>query len=129
MSDKLGAVAYDESGSETSQYLGVGSHHEKKYSEQTAKVIDEEVRRIMDEANARARQIINEHHDHVGLLAQMLIEFETLDKEDIQKILENTWSMDDKRAKLKLQDELHKLKPASPPPPPPKEFGEEGFDA
>ncbi len=121
MSDKLGAVAYDEAGSETSQYLGVSGHHEKKYSEETAKAIDEEVRRIMDEANERARQIIQENREQVDLMAQMLIEFETLDKEDIQKILDKTWSSDDKRAKLKLQDELHKLKPASPPPPPPKE--------
>jgi cell division protease FtsH len=121
MSDKLGAVAYDESGSETSQYLGIAGHYEKKYSEETAKAIDEEVRRIMDEANERARQIIQEHREHVDLLARMLIEFETLDREDIQKILDNKWSIEEKRAKLKLQDELHKLKPASPPPPPPAE--------
>ena len=46
MSEKLGTMTYDER-SENSQYLGGGGFHEKKYSEATAKAIDEEVRKIL----------------------------------------------------------------------------------
>lgn len=117
MSDKLGAVAYEER-ADSGQYLGMSNYHEKKYSEETAKTIDIEVRKILDEANSCATKIIEEHRDQVELMTQMLIEFETLDSEDIQKILKNEWNSDEKRERLKHADELHK-KPASTPPPPP----------
>jgi len=117
MSDKLGAVAYDER-SESGQFLGTQGYHEKKYSEETAKAIDGEVRRLLDEANARAKGIIEEKHDQVELMAQMLIEFETLDHEDIENILHNKWDIEEKRAKLKRADDLHKMPSATPPPPP-----------
>ena len=55
MSDKLGAVAYDER-NEWCQYLGMQGYHEKKYSEDTAQAIDEEVRKILDAALETATQ-------------------------------------------------------------------------
>lgn len=117
MSDKLGAVAYDER-SEGGQYLGIQGYHEKKYSENTAQTIDEEVRRILDSALEEARSIIRDKHDQVELMAQMLMEFETLDAEDVVKILNKEWNIEDKREKLKRADELHKKVSATPPPPP-----------
>lgn len=119
MSDKLGPVAYDKK-SETSQY-GMGGYSEKEYSEETAKSIDDEVRRLLDEANTTAKNIIRENRDKVELMTQMLMEFETLDTEDIQKILKGEWDTEEKRARLKLADELHKKTAATPPPPPPPE--------
>ncbi|MBA3602048.1 MAG: ATP-dependent zinc metalloprotease FtsH [Parachlamydiaceae bacterium] len=107
MSDALGAMAYDER-SENGQYTGVAGYHEKKYSDDTAQTIDKEVRKILDEANKRATEIIQEYKPQVELLTDMLIEFETLDAEDIAKILKNEWNIDDKRARLRFQDELHK---------------------
>lgn len=117
MSEKLGAVAYDER-SESGQYLGMQGYHEKKYSENTAQAIDEEVRKILDAALESARVIIREKHDQVELMAQMLMEFETLDAEDVHKILHNEWNIEEKREKLKLAEALHKKVPATPPPPP-----------
>ena len=118
MSEKLGAVAYDER-SEQGQYLGFAGYHEKKYSEETAKSIDDEVRRILDDAHEKARQMILEHRDQVELMTQMLMEFETLDAEDVKKIINNEWNIDEKRDRLKKADDLHKKTPAIPPPPPP----------
>lgn len=117
MSDKLGAVAYDER-SDSGQYLGWSNYHEKKYSEETAKTIDDEVKQILDSANKRAKDILSEHKEQVELMTQMLIEFETLDAEDVLKIMKKEWNIEEKRQKLKMQDELHKK--ISPPPPPPE---------
>ena len=116
MSDKLGAVAYDER-VDSGQY-GMGGHHEKKYSDDTAKEIDAEVRQILDEAHNAALAIVKEHAAELELMTQMLIEFETLDSEDIEKIVTNKWDIEEKRAKLKRADDLHKKAPVSPPPPP-----------
>lgn len=118
MSEKMGAVAYDER-SEGGQYLGMQGYQDKKYSENTAHSIDEEVRKILDEALETARNIINEYHDQVELMTQMLMEFETLDADDVIKIINKEWNIEDKREKLKKADELHKKQIVTPPPPPP----------
>ncbi len=117
MSDKLGAVAYDER-AENSQYFGGFSS--KNYSEETAKAIDDEVRRILEEAHTTATTIITEKKALVELMTQMLMEFETLDAEDVQKIINNEWDIEEKRARLKKAEELHKKAAAVPPPPPPE---------
>jgi cell division protease FtsH len=111
MSDKVGAVAHDEK-SEAGQYLGGQSYHEKKYSEDTARLIDAEVKKILDDANKRAHDIIEKYRDQLELMTQMLMEFETLDAEDVLKIIDNTFDIDEKRARLKMVEELHK-KPES----------------
>ncbi|NGX42044.1 MAG: ATP-dependent zinc metalloprotease FtsH [Chlamydiae bacterium] len=119
MSDKLGTVTYDDR-SERSQYPMMG-HYEKKYSEETAQTIDDEVRRILNEAHQRAYGIIKKFREQVKLMAEMLMEFETLDSVDIRKIYNKEWDIEAKRARLKELEESHKKKPATPPPPPPLE--------
>lgn len=121
MSDKLGAVAYDEQ-SDSGQYLGLGEHHEKRYSDETAKTIDQEVRSILDRAHQTAEEIITQYKDQVELMTQMLIEFETLDSEDVQEIVINkNWDAAKKRERLKKAAELYKKDSVLPPPIPPKE--------
>ncbi len=121
MSDKLGAVAYDERSDNGYGYAA--EHHEKQYSNETAQSIDAEVRKILDEAHEIAKKIILEYRDQVELMTQMLMEFETLDSEDVQEIvLKGTWDINRKRDKLKRAADLYKKDQAStPPPPPPKE--------
>lgn len=116
MTDKMGAVAYDER-SDSGQY-GFGGYSEKKYSDDTAKAIDVEVRSILDTAHDRAKTIILEYRNQVELMTQMLMEFETLDAEDVKKIVKGEWSLEDKRDRLKKADELHKKTAVVPPPPP-----------
>lgn len=115
MSEKLGAVAYDER-NESGQYMGMSGYHEKKYSEDTAKAIDLEVKRIVDEAHTYALKIIQEKRDIVELMTNMLIEFETLDSEDIQRMLDGKWDVEEKRERLKRAEDLHKKAPVTPPP-------------
>ena len=116
MSEALGTVAYDDKSD--GGYMGMGSHTEKKYSEETAKAIDLEVRKIMDDAHTAATTIIKENKEKIELMTQMLMEFETLDSEDVLNIIQGKWVTEEKRARLKRADELHK-KPSSNPPPPP----------
>lgn len=115
MSDKLGTVTYS---SEKSQYLGMMGQSEKKYSEETARTIDVEVRRLLDEAYKRALKIIKSNYEKVKLMTDMLMEFETLNSEDIQAIYKGEWDIEEKRVRLKKEEELHKKKPATPPPVP-----------
>ncbi len=100
MSDKVGAVALDER-AEAGQYLGTQGFHEKKYSEETARMIDAEVKRILDDANKRAHDIIHEYKEQLELMTQMLIEFETLDSEDVLKILKKEFDIDEKKSSPK----------------------------
>ena len=59
----------------------------KPYSEQTAVAIDNEVRRILEEAYNRARQIIERHNDEINKMVDVLLEKETIYAEDIELIL------------------------------------------
>lgn len=121
MSDNLGTVAYDERFDGGGGYGGFG-YHEKSYSEETARAIDEEVRRILDAAHKRAVDIILAHRAEIELMTQMLIEFETLDSLDIKEIIENRWDPERKRRRLKEQDALFKRNTEAPPPPPPADI-------
>lgn len=116
MTDRLGAVAYDERSTE-GNYLMPGQA-DKNYSPETAKVIDDEVRNLLDAANEQATEIITAHKEQVELMTQMLMEFEDLDKEDITQILKGTWDIDKKRAKVQAIVDSHRKLP--PPPPGPK---------
>jgi cell division protease FtsH len=126
MSEKLGAVAYDErSDNGYNTGYNFGEYHEKPYSDETAKAIDAEVRKLLDEGHETARKIILEYRDQVELMTQMLMEFETLDSEDVQEIvIKKNWDINRKRERLKRAAELYKKEPpGTPPPPPPKEAG------
>jgi cell division protease FtsH len=118
MTEKLGAITYDER-SEGGQYIGMPGFHEKNYSEETARSIDEEVRRFMEEANKRARELIEEFRPQVQLMTDKLMKFETLDRDDVLDILNNTWDDEKKEQRLKSQNDLQRKTP--PPPPPPEE--------
>jgi cell division protease FtsH len=61
--------------------------HSKNYSEKTAQIIDEEVRRILAEAHQKCHDLMTENLDDLKLLAEALIEFETLDAPDIELLL------------------------------------------
>jgi|SRR5579862_8254647 len=122
MTEKLGTVTYDER-SEAGQYVGMPGFHEKSYSEETAKIIDEEVRKIVDEAHTRAKEIIEAHRDQLQLMTDMLMEFETLDRDDVLDILNGTWDIDKKKQRLKSAQDLQR----KTPPPPPEQLTDRDF--
>lgn len=119
MTDKLGTVAYDER-SEGGRYLGTQGFQEKTYSEETARTIDAEVRQILDRAYELARTLINAHKEQLQLMTDMLMEFETLDREDVILIKEGTWNKEKKQEKAKALELLHRK---LPPPAPDKKEG------
>ncbi|NQW12247.1 MAG: ATP-dependent metallopeptidase FtsH/Yme1/Tma family protein [Alphaproteobacteria bacterium] len=85
MSEKLGFLAYSSDQQEV--FLGHSVTQQKNVSEATAKVIDEEIRRITDEAYEDAKRIINEHIDDLHTLANGLLEYETLSGDEIAALL------------------------------------------
>jgi len=118
MSENLGAVAYDERYDNGGGYTGL-NYHEKSYSEVTARAIDDEVRTLLEEAHQRALSIIQEYRAEVELMTEMLIEFETLDAQDVKDIINKQWDSEKKRQRMKDQEQLFKRNTELPPPPPP----------
>lgn len=119
MSDELGTVTYDER-TENGQYLGMTGYHEKNYSDETAQQIDREVKKLIEEGHKRAVDILEVNRDKVQLMADMLMEFETLDSTDIKEIMENDWDIERKRSRMKVAEELQRKSPPPPPPVPAK---------
>lgn len=85
MSDKLGMVLYGES--QEYVFLGRDMMRSKDYSEQTAQGIDNEVKRIIDEAYKTANDIIEGNREKLELIAKALLEFETLDGSQVEEIV------------------------------------------
>ncbi|HEY8428711.1 MAG TPA: ATP-dependent zinc metalloprotease FtsH, partial [Sandaracinaceae bacterium] len=86
MSDALGPLSYGER--EDSPFLMGPSFRQKDYSEKTAQEIDAEVRRIVMEQYERGKAILTEHRDKLDALAEALLDRETLDREEIDAVME-----------------------------------------
>jgi cell division protease FtsH len=81
MSDRLGFVNY--AGSDSRElYLP-----EKDYSPETARIIDEETRRIIDEAYTHAQQLLTDNWDKVVAVAEALLKYETLSRDDVDRLM------------------------------------------
>jgi len=85
MSDKLGMIQYGDNNEYV--FLGREMIRSKDYSERIAQEIDGEVKRIIDEGYERARSLIETHRDKLEMLAQKLLEFETLDGNQVEEIV------------------------------------------
>lgn len=84
MSDKLGPVQYEGSHSMMAGQLSP----EKSYSPETAQMIDDEVRALLNDARNKAADIINENRETHKLIAEALLKYETLDAAQIKSIYE-----------------------------------------
>jgi cell division protease FtsH len=85
LSDKLGPLSYAEEQGEV--FLGRQVTQHKQVSDETAHVIDVEVRRVIDTAYQRARDILTTHRDKLDAMAQALIKYETIDESQIKDIM------------------------------------------
>ena len=83
MSERLGPVNYSSS---DEVFLGKDFSTRKNYSEEMAKEIDEEVRRIVEAAFDRAEELLSQNIDKLHTLAQVLLELETLDAEQFEQL-------------------------------------------
>jgi len=85
MSDRLGPVALGRS--QGGMFLGRDIVAERDFSEETAAAIDDEVRNLVDQAYRRAKTVLTENRSILDRLADMLIERETVDAEELQELL------------------------------------------
>lgn len=84
-SDKLGRLRYSDNEEEV--FLGHSVARSKNVSDATAKLIDEEVRRLIDEAETTARRILTDYRNELDLLAEGLLEYETLSGEEVKAVV------------------------------------------
>jgi cell division protease FtsH len=87
MSDRLGPVALGRQ--QGNMFLGRDIMSERDFSEETAAAIDEEVRKLVDTAYSRAKEVLLNNRKVLDEIAQMLIDKETVDAEELQEILGN----------------------------------------
>jgi cell division protease FtsH len=85
LSEKLGPLAYEEEEGEV--FLGKQMSQRKSMSEQTAEEIDREVRAIIDSCYGRAKQILEDNRDKLDLMADALMQYETIDANQIEDIM------------------------------------------
>ena len=85
MSDVLGPVMYVENSNEV--FLGRSVTQNQNMSEETARLVDSEIKRLVTEAHAEAAKILKENDNELETLAQALMEYETLTGEEIKEVL------------------------------------------
>lgn len=106
MSESLGMLEYGEH--EEHVFLGRDINKSRDYSEATAQEIDREVRKLVDDAYNRAKEIISQNQVKLEVIAKALLEYETLDAAHIKEILET--------GELKTPPHKEKAPPPLPPP-------------
>ncbi len=116
LSEKLGPLHY---GEEEGAYPGMST---QQYSDETSKLIDEEVRRIIDECYARAKKILEENRDILEAMKNALMEYETIDAEQVADLMARRkvrppreWQDDDFNSHLRGQGNDGESKPVEEP--------------
>jgi cell division protease FtsH len=85
MSDELGTMVYAENEGEV--FLGRSVTRQTNVSEETMRKVDAEIRRIIDEQYTLARKLIEENREKVEAMTKALLEFETIDADQIKDIM------------------------------------------
>ncbi len=87
-SDRLGMINYEQGEDEI--FIGKDLAHTRQYGEQVASIIDDEVKKIIDEAYETARRLIAEHREILDRSSQLLLEKEKLSREEFEALFEKT---------------------------------------
>jgi cell division protease FtsH len=114
LTEKLGPVLY---GEDESQAPGGNKNH---YSEDTSREIDQEVRRILDEAYSKAKALLESHRDVLEAMKDALMEFETIDAEQVDDLMQ--------RRPVRPPHQWHDNDPEPPQPPPAAEASADSAD-
>lgn len=88
MSDKFGPIALGER--EELIFLGRELTSERNYSEETARLIDSEVKKLMQDANEQAKKILMERREKLDEIASILMERETIEKDEFEKLVKES---------------------------------------
>ncbi len=109
LSERLGPMTYSDDEGEV--FLGHSVTQHKSVSDETAHLIDEEIRKIVDRNYTRARKILEENFDKLHLMASALIKYETLDSDQIDDIMTGreprepqNWGDDDRDSASRTPD-------------------------
>ena len=108
MSKRIGPMAW---GSGAPVFLGEDWMQTKEYSEETARTIDEEIERILREAEDRTRQLLHDNRKALEMIARALLEQETVDGREVNRLIKLSQSPATPAAEV--------APPPPPPPPPP----------
>ena len=119
MSPAVGAMSVGDREQEV--FLGRDLSHRREVSEKTAELVDTEIKRILDDAYARTREVLEENRDLLESIAEALLERETLDSEDIKRLAEGKALPD-----LAAEPVLPAAEPAAAEPAPQRERPLEG---
>ena len=84
MSDRVGPMAW---GSQGQVFLGDDLMHTRDYSDDTARVIDEEVQRILTNQEDRCRKLLTDHRNALDLIARSLLEHETISGDEVNRLV------------------------------------------
>jgi cell division protease FtsH len=117
MSDLLGPMTFGKKNEEI--FLGREIQSHRDYSEVTARMIDEEISKIIRNAQRISENILNDNKDLLHNMAKSLLKFETIDAKDIKKIIDgkkiirrsNRKNLKNGRTKLKAKTSREKSKP------------------
>jgi cell division protease FtsH len=120
MSDRIGPMAW---GSQGMVFLGEDLMHTRDYSDETARVIDEEVEKVLRGMETRCRDLLIEHRNALDLVARALLEHETIDGAEVSRLIEigdSTGSANSSTIALSTNTSNRPLStlPAPPPMPP-----------
>jgi cell division protease FtsH len=113
MSEKLGPRVFGHDHGQP--FLGREFSSEPDYSDEIAREIDDEIRRIVEGAHQRAKEILTEHRESLGTISEVLVRRETIEKEQFQALLGG-----------KTEEDVFGA--VAPPPPPPPTPGEGATD-
>jgi len=115
MSDKLGPILYGSESSSDEVFLGRDFNQTRNYSEETASLIDSEVKRIVSEAYAQAETVLREHMDRLHFVAEYLMKNEIMEEEQFVRAMsepevtieELEAMVAEKRRKSREENEAH----------------------
>jgi len=110
MSDRLGFVRYS---GEDSREAFVA---EKEYSDDTARIIDEEIKRMVSEAYEEARKLLDENWEKVASVAEGLLKYETLSHDDVDQIMKGHQLTRPSVAEMLRAEERKRAEGVVPPP-------------
>ena len=113
MSEKLGSMTFGHPDGQV--FLGRDITRERNYSDEVAAVIDEEVHKLMDDAYKAAEKMLTDHMDKLHLIAQTLLEKETLEADDLKMLMQEGHLPEKNEAETNQQEEAVAAAIIAPP--------------
>ena len=110
MSDRLGPMTFGKRHEQV--FLGRDFGHERDYGERVASIIDEEVKRFIDEQYSRVKALIEKYRPHMDAIVLVLLEKETLDRKEVDAIIDEV----NRKLGLAIEDRSKRVMIVSGPP-------------